>query len=183
MKRIKNLHIGLIVLAFLITVVCLFGGQALTTKYKVEDPLNREMHKIKAVQKFRIKQEQDGVTVSLKLQKVKNLQVLLDGIRQKVQTYYNLPVKAFQITDHRNNDLEEVKYQLSFYLEEAVNSGHYIQLKDALEANKKVEARVYFSSNYIYLQLEAGQNYLYEVIPNGLQNVTVNNTLAGGESG
>jgi hypothetical protein len=180
-KQIKNLQVGLIVLAFVITIGGLFGGQTLTTKFKVEKPLQRDLYQMKAIRSFKIKQEKDGITIALKLQKVDNLQQVLDYVQQKVLLYYNQPVKTFKIADRRNPYLEGLRYQLSFYLKEAAASGHYIQLKEALDSYRGVKAKAYFSSDNIYLQLENGHNYLYEVLPIGTQSMAVNN-ISGGDS-
>ncbi len=169
MKQIKNLQIGLIVLAFLVTIGLLFGGQVLTAKLKVENPLQRDMHQMKAIRDYKVKEEKNGLTVTVKLQKVDDLQKVLDYVKQKVGSYYDQPIKNIKIIDRRNHDLESLRYQLSFYLEEAVVSGHYIQLKTALESCPGVKAKAYFSQGSMYLQLEKGRNYLYEVLPNHLQ--------------
>ncbi len=169
MKRIKNLQLGLIVLAFLVTIGMLFGGQALTAKLKVENPLEKDLRQQKAIRDYKIKEEKDGLAVTVKLQKVDDLQKVLDYVKQKVASYYNQPIKSFKIIDRRNQELESLRYQLSFYLEEAIVSGHYIQLKTALESCPGVKAKAYFSQNSMYLQLEKGRNYLYEVLPNHLQ--------------
>ncbi len=169
MKQIKNLQMGLIVLAFLVTLGLLFGGQVLTAKLKVENPLQRDMHQMKAIRDYKVKEDKDGLIVTVKLQKVDDLQKVLDYVKQKVASYYNQPIKNFKIIDRRNHELESLRYQLSFYLEEAVVSGHYIQLKTALESCPGVKAKAYFSQSSMYLQLEKGQNYLYEVLPNHLQ--------------
>jgi hypothetical protein len=183
MKRIKNLQIFLIVLAFLITIGALFGGQALTTKLKVEGPLQRDLRRMKAIQDFKLKQEKDGITVSFKLQRVDNLQQVMDYVQQKVLLHYNQPVKTFKVVDHRNRYLEELRYQLSFYLKEAIVSGHYIQLKTALESYQGVKAKAYISQNNVYLQLEKGGNYLYEVLPINFNLSSTNpNNISGGDS-
>jgi hypothetical protein len=183
-KQFKNLHMGLIILAFLVTVGLLFGGRVLTTKFKVEGPLARDLHRIKAISDFKLKQERDGITVAFKLQKVGNLQQVLDYVQQKVFLYYNQPVKTFKIVDRRNHSLEELRYQLSFYLEEAIVSGHYIQLKTAMDSYRGVIVKVYFDPSNLYLQLEKGSNYLYEVlpIPTNMQRPMRASSITGGDS-
>jgi hypothetical protein len=173
--------VGLIVLAFLVTVGALFGGQALTAKLKVEDPLQKDLHRMKAIRDYKVKEDKDGLIVTVKLQKVDDLQQILDYVQQKVVGYYNQPIKSFQIIDQRNHDLENLRYQLSFYLEEAIVSGHYIQLKTALESCPGVKAKAYFSQYNLYLQLEKGRNYLYEVLPVHLESEKSNN-LGGGDA-
>lgn len=181
MKRLKNLQVGLIGLAFLITLGCLFGGQLLTNKVKVEAPLKRALYHRKDIRHFDVKNERDGIVLSLKLRQVKNLQKVLEYAAKKTEHYYGLPVKGFKIIDHRNPALEHVRYKLGFYIEEAAVTGHYIQLKQALDSLPGIDAKAYIGQNGIYLQLDKGNNYLYEVIPLPNRTTAVNHG-AGGDS-
>ncbi len=183
MKPIKNLQLWLIFFAFIVTLGILFGGQALTAKVRVDNPLKRDVYTIDGVKKFELLQDKEGIKVKLQLKKVENLQEVLDRVQQKVTLYYHKPVQEIQITDHSNQRLREVRYQLSFNLEEAVGSGRYVQLKAALESYSPIKSRVYFSRDYIYIQLEDGLNYHYEAFPrqlNGL-NRAVAQGITGGD--
>jgi hypothetical protein len=179
MKNIKNLHMGLILLAFLATVGILFGGQALIGKMKVDNPLKREVLSFKGVQSFSTERDPGGIKVNLKLAKVKNLQDVLDFVDQKVQDYQNKPVKLFNINDHPSDHLKQVRYEISFYLEEAIDSGHYIQLKEELNSFPGINAKVYIGRDHIYIQLEEGANYLYEALPRPSLTNGYNQKLGG----
>ena len=180
MKKISKLQIGLVLVAFLATAGLLFGGQALTTKIKVDNPLQHEIKSIKGVQTFSIVTVKDGLQVKLKLKQVQDLQQVLELVKQKVQFYHEKPVTSILIEDHSDQRLREVRYQLSFYLEEAVASGHYIPLKQALDSYQGVLARVYFSQDQIYIQLEEGKHYLYEVLPKQMSGIKPNEMTGGG---
>ncbi len=178
-KQFKDLRLWLVLLAFLGTVGILFGGQRLVAKYRAENPTRRAIGAIKAVHNFEVKQISDGLTVELKLDKVGNLESLLDGIKQKVEAHYNRPVRNFKITGQPDQKLQQLRYDISFYLEEALVSGRYIQLKEALEGYRPVKARVYLGIDFIYLQLENDNHYLYEAIPRGSKVVSTNNNQRG----
>lgn len=181
MKKFNyHIQVWIVLLAFLATVAILFGGKALIAKLQVADPLKKEVFQVKGVRDFSIQPEGEGYKVNLKLKKVTNLQEVLDYIKQKVQFYQNKPVKSMEVADHSNPRLEEVRYQLSFYLEEATSSGRYIQLKEALDSFRGVKASVYLTPDYIYLQLEEGSDYLYRAIPRKSRTVEINNNMGGG---
>lgn len=165
MKYIKNLQIWLVLLAFLITLGILFGGQTLTTKLRVDDPLKRDIAAIKSVSDFKTEETKNGLTVHLRLRKVADLDDVMEQIKQKVQQFQDKPVVDFQIQDHPNPLLKQLKYQLSFYLEEANTTGRYTQLKNALDSFHGVTARVYLEKDFIYIQLEDGNFYLYQAVP------------------
>jgi hypothetical protein len=184
MKSLKNIQAWLVLVAFVATVGILFGGQGLVTRLRVDNPLQKEIAAVKEVHHFKVESVNNGLQVKLSLSKVKDLQEVLDLVKQKVQFYQNKPVKSFVISDRRDSDLKQIKYQLSFYLEEATVSGNYTRLKDELESLPGVLARVYLTPDYVYLQLEKGNHYLYEAIPRlnqGDRNYN-GNSMNGGES-
>lgn len=182
MKFMKNLRTWLIILAFLITLGILFGGEGLATKFRINDPLNREIKAIKGVNGFKLEQAKNGLVINLKLEKVGDLQSVLERVKQKVQSFQDKPVVGFQIQDHANRILKLSQYQLSFYLEEAAASGRYIQLKNALDSFRGITARAYLSRDFIYIQMEDGGHYLYQAIPRATPMDTASNN-GGGDTG
>lgn len=178
-KRLKDLRLWLVVLAFLGTVGLLFGGQKLAARYRVENPTRHTIGTIKAVRNFEVKRISDGLSVELKLDKVDNLETVLDLVKQKVEANYNQPIRHFKITGRSNQQLQQIRYNLSFYLEEALVSGRYIQLKQALESYQPVKSRVYLGTDFIYIQLENDTHYLYEAIPRGSKIGSTNNNQGG----
>ncbi|HEX3048706.1 MAG TPA: hypothetical protein VHY08_28415 [Bacillota bacterium] len=162
MKRLKDIKIWLVALVFVGMVGILFGAQTLATKFKVTDPLQKKIMGIRAVKKFSLEQTKAGLQINLELKKVSNLGPVLDRVQHEAGIYYDQPVTSIRITGHTDRRLEEFRYRLAFNLEEAMISGRYLQLRSALDAASGIKARVYFSRNFIYLQLEDGDNYHYE---------------------
>ena len=165
MKFNKNIQAWLIFAAFIVTLALLFGGQALTQKLRVNDPLKHKIYAIKGMRKFKVIPDKDALTVELGLSRVADLQQVLDKVKQKVESSYNKPVRKITISGHSNLRLKEVRYRLSFELEEAVITGHYIQLRQSLDAYPQIKSRIYFSPDFIYIQLEDGKFYHYEAFP------------------
>ena len=132
MKQLKNMQAWLVLLAFIITLSALFGGRLLSNRLQVTEPLRKEMAAIKAVKKFKVDPENNGLKVTLNLGRVANLQDVLERVEEKVEHFYNKPVKTIVLVDHSNQRLRQVRYQLAFNLEEARVSGRYLQLKSAL---------------------------------------------------
>lgn len=177
MKFNKNIQAWLIFAAFIVTLALLFGGQAVTQKFRVNDPLKHEIYATKGVRKFKVIPDKEGLAVELKLARVADLQQVLNKVKQKVESSYNKPVRTMAINDHSNLRLKEVRYRLSFDLEEAVVTGHYIQLRQSLDAYPEIKSRIYFSPDFIYIQLEDGQYYHYEAFPR--RNLTAGKVLGG----
>jgi hypothetical protein len=182
MRLTKNIQGWLVLLAFLTTVAVLFGGQTLTAKIRVENPLKQRLAKIREIRGYTVENLGDGLKLHLKLDKCRNLQTVLNSALREVEFYHQKTVKSISIADFPDYQLEQTKYQLSFYLEEALASGRYIQLKTALDSfnNQGMKARVFLDNDYIFLQLERGKNYLYQVFPRPAQGMTVVNDIQGG---
>ncbi|HPT86586.1 MAG TPA: hypothetical protein PL004_01875 [Bacillota bacterium] len=184
MKLFKNLQAWMVVAAFAGTLALLFGGQALNTKFKVTEPLQRELASRREIQHFAVRPVDDGVAVELTVKQTNDLKELLEFVKTKVEWYHQKPVTSFVIQSNSNKRLEKIRYDLSFYLEEALASGHYIQLKSALDNLKEdgLISNVYLTDDYVYLQLEEGSHYLYQAVPRTSRLVTFNNTGTGGGS-
>jgi hypothetical protein len=184
MKHMKNFKTWLVVAAFAGTVLILFGGQALTAKYKVNQPLKEVVLAKKVIRDLTVKSQKGGVEVAVKMDRTANLQSVMDFVVAKTELYHKKPVTSLTISSASSQRLEQVRYQLSFYLEEALASGHYIQLKTALDNFKKddVKAKVYLADRFIYVQLEDSRNYLYQAVPRLTQGVPAGDTNRGGGS-
>jgi hypothetical protein len=167
MKITKNIQGWWVAAAFLATVVLLFGGQAINAKLRVENPLNQHLKAMKTVTGFKVKPVGDGLQLDLKLKQNRNLPQVLNTAIKEVEFYYKKPVTELVIGSHSNPQLEQMRYQLSFNLEEALVSGRYVQLKTAFEAYNRpgTLAKVYLERRFIYLQLETGKDYLYQATP------------------
>jgi len=184
MKFVKNLKIWLALTAFLVTVGVLCGGQIIAAKLKVNDPLLKEIGTVKAIRNFTVKPMEQGLVIDLTLLKTPDLQATLDFVKDKTEFYHKKKVVAFNIIDHSDQRLRKLRYELSFYIEEALASGEYVKLKAELDslAAPGVVSRVYLSKDFLYLQLEAGHDYLYRAIPRG-QAKTATDGGIGGETG
>jgi hypothetical protein len=101
--------------------------------------------------------------LNLQLKQSRDLQQVLNATIKEVEFYYKKPITELMIDGRPNARLEQIRYELSFYLEEALVSGRFIQLKTAVESFNRpgTSAKVYLERRFIYLQLETGSNYLY----------------------
>jgi hypothetical protein len=187
LKITKNIQGVLVAGAFLATLIVLFGGRALAMKFRVDNPLNQHIKTVKAVRSFKVEPVGEGLQLDVALRQNSNLQMTLEAIVKEVEFYHKKTVTAIVIADRANDRLEQIRYQLSFYLEEALASGHFIQLKKALDvcgAQNGITAKVYLTPKFIYLQLETGTAYLYQAISRPEYPVVARNRqLEGGGAG
>lgn len=186
MKRFKEMQVWLIALAFLGTAALLFGGQVLQKSLRVTQPLKETVLSRDEVKNIEVipLAKSEGVKVKLELNQTADLQDTLEFVRDQVELYHGKRVTAWELGGKSNDRLKELRYELSFYLEEAQTSGHYRQLKEELDSFEAVgvTARIYLTESFIYLQLEEEGNFLYQALPrkNSLV-VAVNDTDWGGD--
>ncbi|TCL76785.1 hypothetical protein EDC14_100165 [Hydrogenispora ethanolica] len=181
--KINKQQLMLAAVAFLVTVGALFGGQALNSKFRVADPLHKEVLAIQGVQRFTVHEEKNRLRAELQLAKVADLQQVLERVDGAVQRYYGRPLDEYRIADRSDARLRTARYQLSFYLEEAQVSGSYIQLKEELDALTGVKARVYLGQNFIFIQMENGSHYLYQALPRAERTAAAGNPAANPTGG
>ncbi len=167
MKPLENTTKGLIIaIAFAITLAVLWLGQDLIYKWQVKEPLQKDFFEVKEVQKIKVVPGvNEGVLVLLELKRVKNLQNILELVERRVAERHQKTVMGFRIQSNPNALLEEARYQLSFYWEEALARGRFIQLKKVLAEFEAVQAKIYLGEKYLYLQLEDQKHFLYQAIP------------------
>jgi hypothetical protein len=165
-KIYRNIKGWLVATAFLATVAILFGGWALNAKVRVENPLKQHMKTMKTVTDYQVKTVGAGMRLFLKLKRSPDLQQVLNAVIKEVEFYYKKPVTELVLESHSNPRLEQIRYQLSFNLEEALSSGRFVQLKTAFEKynSRGTVAKIYLEKRFIYLQLEDGRNYLYQAV-------------------
>lgn len=166
-KLLKDLNWRLLLGVFLSVLLLLFGVQVLDRFWRVERPLQTELDAHKEIIEFSVEPLDEGLRVKAKLARTENLGATLEFIRGQVEKYHHRAVVDWELESNPSRELDEAFYELSFNVEETQNTGEYTVLKEALDyfENSGVKARTYFTSRFIYVQLEAGKNFAYRALP------------------
>ena len=170
----KEMRITIVLVAIIVVLALLFGGQMVYKRYNIEQPLFKVYSKTKAVQDADIINRNGRVKIVLSLGPTTNFQKTYLELMEKTTGILGERSFELKIKDNRNQDLESLLVDAEPVIYEAVSKGSYTWMKqEVLKAAEKVgaEARVFVDGDRIYLSFAKGRHYLYEVIQRS-QDVT-----------
>lgn len=171
---------ALVVVIFVLTAGVLFGGESLLKRFFERNPLAQRAESIKEIKKYELREESDGLYLSLHMDEVDNLRETLEPFIREIQEIKHKKVSRIEVITPGSEDLKEVYYELSFPLEEARVSGSYSELLTSLrtlEEKYQGEFRIYIGDEFFYIQLEKEDKLFYSVTPRYASVVTA---LKGG---
>lgn len=148
--------------------VVLFGGWAVYRDYGLERPLEKQLTGTKQVQSVHVKLSGAQKTIQVALRQVPDLQTTYRSIKATVGETVSSDV-TIRITDQRTPELETLfqSYQPAIY--EGIAKGSFTEMIDKLQQRAAQDGLtrsvVTMDRDNIYIQLEKGDRYLYEVIP------------------
>jgi len=164
----RQFRLGLALVVFAVTIILLIGGQGLAKSVRVDRPLARELDSIAGVLDHALAQGTDGAHLELTLARVPDLEQTITRVLAAVAERQEEPVVEVVIHDHRQG-LGAAYYDLRFGLEEAMATGRYTALQKDLHRLARQyhldRALAYLGQGFVYVQLEQGSAYLYQVLP------------------
>lgn len=165
MSRIRFVPILLI---FSVTLIILFGGWIVYRDYGLVRPLQQQLTGTQLVQTVTVNLSGPQKQVDVTLKKVPDLQSSYRSIKNKVnQTMHTqLPIK---IHDERTPELERMFQSYQPFIFSGIDRGEYTDMINKIQQNAAkdgiTKAVVTMDRENLYIQLEKGDHYLYEVIP------------------
>lgn len=178
-KKPKLKRVILVTLAFVVASVLLFGGEMVTKGLLARKSMAKAVA-IPTVKEYKTIKKEKGIELTLSLSEVDNLRETVEPLIDDVQEVMKTKVFRVKIEAPTSKRLAEVYYRLSFFLEEARNSGEYSELLkqvSALEEECQGDFRVYIGEEFLYIQLENDGDSYYSIIPKYSQ------TINGGKGG
>ncbi|HHW41126.1 MAG TPA: hypothetical protein GXX19_08260 [Syntrophomonadaceae bacterium] len=163
---VRQLNITTVVIALIISLGLMLGGQYLYEKYYVKESVKEKIASVVKVDEVRIAKQEQPPTVYIRTSQIDDLQTVYQKVekivRQELGTDYQVV-----FLDRRTPKLTEIYENSQFAIQEAIATGSFQKMhrsvQNLAEANH-VDYRVTVDSFNIYLQLRDGQGYLYEVI-------------------
>lgn len=166
-KESKRKRVILAVFAFVVASVLLFGGEMVTKSLLARKSMAKAAA-IPTVEEYKTIKKEKGIELTLSLSEVDNLQETVEPLIDDVQEVMKTKVFRVKVEAPTSKRLAEVYYRLSFFLEEARNSGEYSELLkqvSALEEECQGDFRVYIGEDFFYIQLEDEGDSYYSIIP------------------
>ncbi|HAA34978.1 MAG TPA: hypothetical protein DCD97_06660 [Firmicutes bacterium] len=164
-----NLKWPVVIMVFLLTFASIYAVNYWRQQRLIKEPLKEALLEIEAVEDISIKNKQN-TEILVTLGKVEDLSKTYKSIEEIMLLTY--PENSFKITviDRRNTYLESLYEKVHFSLMEGERLGNYTKMSKEvvrlLEQEQELgDYRLRVDQKRIYLQLAAGDNFLYEVVP------------------
>lgn len=168
--KIKYIKLLKSCIALVITIVCLYIGQAVWQNYAIDLPLDKAMSNISGVEKAAWDNGNninDAVSIHVKLGNTTNLQKTYKEINKIIEQTLKGRQYILEIQDNRSPELEQAYYDIHYYIQKAIVDGDFPLLEEKVQekaASAEAEAKVYVDEQNIYLQLAKNGNSLYVVV-------------------
>ena len=168
--KIKYIQVLKGCIAFILTMACLYVVQAGWQSYVVGLPLDKALNNIDGVQSVALNDSRkinSPTTIYVTLNNTANLQKTYKEISTKIeQTLYSSRY-TLEIKDNRSHELEQLYYDIHFYIQKAMADGDFplLEAKAREKAHLiEAEAKIYVDRQKIYLQLVKDDTSLYSVV-------------------
>lgn len=155
--------------ALIITLACLFIGQALWQNYAVDLPLDKALNDIDGVEKVTLDDSSkinDAITIYVTLNNTVNLQKTYNEINKKIDQTLKGNEYILEIKDNRTSELDQAYYDIHYYIQKAIVDGDFPMLEAKVREKADTAgaaARVFVDEKNIYLQLSKKDSVLYAV--------------------
>lgn len=159
----------MIILACVVLVAIGLGVQQLVYSQRVVGPLERDFTAIAGVASATIERHGDYTDVILTLQPVDDLSRLYKEVEALREDRLASTAGRLVLKDNRTDELVDSYERLHFAVHEGAATGQFTRMAaviDEMAAALPVDhVRVTVDERFIYVQLVAGDGYLYEIVP------------------
>ncbi len=162
-------------LAFLLTLALSVGVIHFRQRQLVNEPLQRKLSGLAAVESVMLARNGSTMTVSVRLGYVDDLAFTHRLLVQEIEKTLGHRRYRLELEDRRDAVLEDAYYTIHLALYEAAQRGNFtemgLQVTEKLEGLGIAEHRVVVTAENIYFQVRRGDSYLYAVIERETRDV------------
>jgi len=145
----------------------LWGGQWAFKRLNYERPLAGALSENKYIASYRIVSEGPEPEVEVTLKQVDNLQEAYQNIEQSVDSAVGSQTVKISVKDNRDQVLDSVYRDARLAAYEALDRGNYLEMGDYIQkraSGEGAQARVSLDDQRLYIQIDHGDRYLYEIL-------------------
>lgn len=159
----RELKIRIIILVAVISLGVLFGAR-FAYEHLFLGSLKEAFLSIDGVADLKVERGQQTILV-VTLERVERLETTYGAIRalaeERLGNHWTV-----ELVDQRNGELVERYHQLHYALWQAISTGDFVEMADRVEAvTQGLDARITVDRDFIYVELETEDGYLYEIMP------------------
>lgn len=158
-------------LFFIVTLLLLYFTQVIWFNYCIKKPLMRELKSVYGVEKVAIQNNyklKEPIKINIHFAKVSKFYKTYKEVDEKIINLLGQKPYNISVFDNRTAELEELYYNIHYYIEKALIDGDYPMLNEkSSEIAKTInaETQIFVDGNYIYIQLSKNDSFLYKLIP------------------
>lgn len=161
-------------ISLLVVSAIFFGSYWLYNQYGVEKPLNDRIEIIPGVEKVTINNQEHELTVDVQLKHIDNLQGKYEEINKVLDSEVKNEEYQLNIKDRRNEKLQDAYDNVQLMVYEAIANNRYMWLKEQMQTELNgIKYKLSVDENRLYIQMQDGDHFLYEVINRQQDNTAV----------
>ncbi|SFG48634.1 hypothetical protein SAMN05660649_01801 [Desulfotomaculum arcticum] len=168
--HIKGIKIHVVIIALVAGLAAFLGAQWLYKGLNFQKPLIAKLENNPVVISYKIDDSADIYKINLALSESVDLMNSYQQIFHDVKQVMGKRPFTIELTDRRNNQLDNVYGKGKFAIYEALQNGDFVQMASNLNlyaSEAGIESKVDIDDHNIYWQMKDDQHYLYSVIPRG----------------
>jgi hypothetical protein len=182
---LQQIRITTIIIAMLVTLGLLLGGQQLYERYLVRDGLERSVAAVAAADAIRVAKDEKPPAVYIRLSHVDDLQSVYQGLSEVIRNQLG-PGYRLVLQDDRTPQLQSLYEQCSFPIQQGIATGNFQAMKKGVEqlaAAAAVNCSISVDSDNVYLELRDRNDTacLYQIIPRLSREASLPSGSRGGE--
>lgn len=169
MEQLRTLRWPLVAVSLLVTLGALFAGGWAVRATTEDGPLGAFLAAQPAVSGHRLEHTGAVRRITVTLKDVHDLGQAYRDLDGGIRKLLGSAPYELAVTDRRTPALAEAFYRINPLVQEALATGRYAGVVEQVEARAAAlgvtRARVSIDAGRVYVQLHAGADYLYEILP------------------
>ncbi|MEN6463244.1 MAG: hypothetical protein ABFC94_17980 [Syntrophomonas sp.] len=162
------------IVALVVVSATFFGSYWLYNQYGVEKPLANRINSIAGVENVTIGNQDRELTIDVQLKNIDNLQSKYEEIKKAIDSVVKNKQYQLNIKYQRDEKLQNAYDNVQLMVYEAIANNRYLWLKEQMKPELKgITYKLFVDENRLYIQMQDGDHFLYEVINRQQDNNTV----------
>ena len=165
--RSNELKIGLVLLALLIVLGALVGGQKLYNTNLIEKPVLEELRALSYVETAKINTADNVYQIKVHIRQPGNLKNEYNEIDKIIADNIKGHQYEIELVDKRDENLQNELQSMELSIYEAIAQNNYLDLEQRFAEKAERDHFDYLlqiDEQKLYVQISQGDKYLYEII-------------------
>lgn len=162
-----GMRVTVIVVAFLLGLAVLFGGNWLFREYNYLRPLETILENNRYIDSFTVSNQGDTYFIEVMITDTSNLMLNYKELEHDVKNVLGDKTFKLILKDNRSETLSQIFYRSQYAVYEAIAKGNFQEMAEVVQREAKsagASAEIYIDEDNVYLHLSKDRHYLNAVI-------------------